>query len=264
MKQAQNQNPDGGNAGHNRRYKNAIVILATLVVSQFLFTQYVADAGELSAKEVLDCTNLIRQNHAQAGLYTNELLNRAAENKLADMEKYDYWAHQNPETGKYPWDFVDEAGYYYQTSGENLAFGFDNSQDICDAWKNSPKHLENIVDPSYQEVGLAIDKTNLHKDAKGILVVMMFGSRKDFTVPALSGDDETVTTCDAQDASCSRGSLPQVKGAKIVKAASEEKQGLAEKYKNNLLFVIGFLLFSWISVLIYAKLSTAKKYKNPR
>lgn len=177
--------------GLNRQHKNAITILAMLVLSEFLFASFVADAGELTADNLLDCTNAIRAEHGVSPLYLNDKLNLASLNKLDDMAEYGYWAHKNPVSGKKPWDFVDEAGYHYQASGENLAFGFNDSRAVCDSWRASKTHLENIINPDYLEIGFAVDKANLHKNGKGLLVVQMFGGREDFTPPGVESTTES-------------------------------------------------------------------------
>lgn len=158
-------------------HTTGITVLFIFIVSQFFFIHLVADAGDMTFASLLDCTNKIRLQYQPNPLFSNDLLDIAAEKKLEDMKKYGYWAHVNPTTGKKPWDLVQEAGYDYEMAGENLAIGFDNSQQICDAWEKSKTHFENITNPTYQEVGFAIDKANLHQNAKGILVVQMFGSR---------------------------------------------------------------------------------------
>lgn len=183
MSSKQNPNQKDLHERLNRQHKNAITILAMLVLSQFLFAIYVADAGELTVNNLFECTNAIRAEHGVPPLYLNDKLNLASSNKLDDMANYGYWAHQNPVSGKKPWDFVDEAGYYYKASGENLAFGFTDSQAVCDSWRASKTHLANIINPDYQEIGFAVDKANLHKNGKGLLVVQIFGSREDFTPP---------------------------------------------------------------------------------
>lgn len=177
------KNPESSPSFHKHVigfHKSAIFALLGLIIVQFLFIHMVVDAGEMTSYALLDCTNTIRETKAQAALLMNDTLSIAAEKKLDDMKEYDYWAHQNPTTKKQPWDFIDAAGYDYETAGENLAIGFTDSQKICDAWEKSKLHYENIVNTTYQEVGFAIDKANLHKNAKGILVVQMFGSRNDF------------------------------------------------------------------------------------
>lgn len=202
---------------HGQHWKGILVMLG-FTVSQFFFMSYIVGAGELTVKTLLNCTNLLRVEHELPNeLLLNEKLAAAAETKLEDMIKYKYWAHQNPMTGKQPWDFVDDAGYYYETTGENLAYGFTDSQKICNAWAESQKHLANITDESYQEIGFAVNKANLHKNEKGILVVQMFGSRKDFQADANNDGDQAVkgekTAPPAGNTTRSdHNSVPEVKG----------------------------------------------------
>lgn len=126
------------------------------------------------------CTNAVRQTNKQPKLYLNEQLNQAAALKLLDMEKYGYWAHQNPENGQQPWDFIDEAGYHYKSAGENLAIGYRLSEEICDAWQKSPSHFANMISPNFQEVGFAFQEVELSNNQSGVLVVQMFGTRTGF------------------------------------------------------------------------------------
>lgn len=212
--------------------KKAFWILLSIVLGQFVLTRSIVDAGELTADALLECTNSIRSEYHLQPLIPNEQLESAAHEKLKDMEEYGYWAHGNPITGEMPWDFVDRAGYYYRTTGENLALGFTSARAICDAWAASGTHLANIVNESFQEAGFAIDRANLHKNGKGILVVQMFGSRDDFaSLDAITPEEQPA--CPAETA------CEQASGGKILGASQEELQpsggGVPE---NILLFVI--------------------------
>jgi hypothetical protein len=173
-------------------HKAGVFVLLAFIISQSLIIFNVADAGDITAKSLLACTNSIRLKYRPNELVINEKLNAAAQKKLEDMIKDSYWAHENPNTHQKPWDFVDAAGYYYETTGENLALGFESAQGACDAWEKSKTHLSNIADSTYGEIGFAIDKANLHKNGKGILIVQMFGSRKDFGASAGGANSGTV------------------------------------------------------------------------
>lgn len=153
------------------------LFILALTALQVFFTGQTAAADELTAQSLGKCVNEIRMENGGNMLSFNSLLTEAAENKLKDMQQYHYWAHENPETKKKPWDFVDEAGYYYHAVGENLAIGFEDSQKVCDAWEKSKVHFENIINPAYREFGFAVDKASL-KSSKGILVVLLFGTRE--------------------------------------------------------------------------------------
>jgi hypothetical protein len=42
----------------------------------------------------------------------------------------------------------------YHSVGENIAIGHTDPTDVMNAWMNSPGHKENILDPSFQSVGV--------------------------------------------------------------------------------------------------------------
>lgn len=150
------------------------------MLSGALALQHATQALEPVSMDILyHCTNAIRQERGVEKLYLNEQLNRAAHQKLLDMEEHRYWAHQNPTTGKTPWEFMDESGFYYVYAGENLAIGFELSEQMCEAWKNSPPHFANMISPDFQEIGFAHQSVDLGEKS-GVLVVQMFGTRLGF------------------------------------------------------------------------------------
>jgi hypothetical protein len=237
---------------HVQHWKGILVMLG-FTVFQFFFMSHIVGAGELTVKTLLNCTNLLRFEHELPNeLLMNEKLTMAAETKLEDMIKYKYWAHRNPITGKEPWDFVDEAGYYYETTGENLAYGFTDSQKICNAWAESPKHLANIANESYQEIGFAVNKANLHKNEKGILVVQMFGSRNDFHAAGTESGDQNRREAETgafpdNTGQSADGAAPEVKGTAVSQtsggSAREDSVHPAESPAKTLMqYAMGILL----------------------
>lgn len=83
-----------------------------------------------------------------------------AQMKLQDMQDYNYWAHDNPVTGKkfYKW-FADKNGqYYYLYTGEILALDYTTVQDVIKGWINSPTHYAVITNQNrhYTDVGIAV------------------------------------------------------------------------------------------------------------
>ena len=86
-----------------------------------------------------------------------------------------YFNHVSPE-GLSPWYWFQRQGYQYQYAGENLAIGFLNSNEVTRAWMKSPDHRENILNPHYQEMGLAVVKGNF-QGQETTLVVQFFGKQ---------------------------------------------------------------------------------------
>lgn len=221
--------------------KAAIYVLAAIVISQYVFI-FISIAGEMTTKALLSCTNDMRHSRELGDLYLNERLNVAAKEKLEDMKKYGYWAHENPNTGEKPWDFVDRSGYYYVTTGENLAFGFSDSDKVCEAWQDSQTHYENIINDTYQEIGFAIESVKL-ANGRGLLVVQMFGSRSDFKEPKtpLVANEETDS---------------EIFGDELVHGVYQEKaKSLLDPniLKHVILFVILGSYLTLRSVLLYNK-----------
>lgn len=112
-------------------------------------------SSDFSSTSLLNQTNLKRAENNLPGLSLNPNLNAAAQAKANDLVAHNYWAHNSPQ-GKTPWSFITEAGYQYQSAGENLAYGFKGSSETITGWMNSPEHRENILNTQYQNVGFGV------------------------------------------------------------------------------------------------------------
>jgi len=132
-------------------------------------------ATEMSAASLLNGTNNQRAVSSLGTLTLNSKLNQAAQAKANDMVARNYWSHNTPD-GATPWTFFINAGYDYQTAGENLAYGFDNSDAAITAWMNSPEHKANILG-NYTEVGFGFaNSTDYQGTGPETIVVAMYGS----------------------------------------------------------------------------------------
>lgn len=131
-------------------------------------------ATDIHVEQLLSGTNAQRQTAGLAPLSLNGQLSQAAAAKAQDMFAKGYWAHNSP-TGATPWTFITGAGYGYVVAGENLAKNFSSSQDVVNAWMASPTHKENLIKPSYKEVGFAVVNGKLNGE-ETTLVVQMFGT----------------------------------------------------------------------------------------
>lgn len=165
----------------------------------------VSASGSLSpwAKDAVRLMNSERADRGLPMLFTNETLAKAAAAKLADMEKKKYFAHTSPEK-RTPWSFVEEVGYNYRFAGENLAIHFKNPKSEHNAWMQSEKHCQNILDPRFREVGVAVGKV-FFEGRETILVVSMFGTRADEDIDPFANKEQALAMC--------RGEIPAVSGA---------------------------------------------------
>lgn len=127
-------------------------------------------------------TNQTRQSMGFSVLVENQKLNQAAQLKAENMVQNQYFSHTSPQ-GLTPWHWFLQAGYNYKYAGENLAVGFYDSEEVYNAWLNSPSHRANLLNPNYKEVGTAILKGIGQNNA--IVVVQLFGSQKIQAAPTV-------------------------------------------------------------------------------
>lgn len=152
----------------------------------------------VSGVALLQATNKERAADNKTTLNLNQQLTNAAQAKADDMVKRNYWSHYTPDS-KAPWVFIDTAGYQYQKAGENLAYGFANSQETISGWMNSPSHKENVLDPTYREVGFGIaNSENYQTSGPETIVVAMYGNPvggiQPVTAPSVVLSSQAVTT----------------------------------------------------------------------
>jgi hypothetical protein len=60
-------------------------------------------------------------------------------------------------------------------AGENLAIGFVDSEEVAKAWEASSTHRQNLLEPSYREIGVAVVKGSF-QGKETTLVVQFFGT----------------------------------------------------------------------------------------
>lgn len=155
-------------AHHHRRSKTYLkpywpyIPMLAVIVAGFVLNsvwasvhQVLGTSANLDRGELLQYTNQDRSDNHVSSLRFNPELNQAAQNKADDMVKNNYWAHNSP-GGKTPWTFILGSGYQFQQAGENLAYGFDTSASVIQAWMNSPEHRANMLDSNFEEVGFGI------------------------------------------------------------------------------------------------------------
>lgn len=79
-----------------------------------------------------------------------------------DMADHGYFEHQDL-TGRTPADRVRAVGYRENLVGENIAYGPISVEEVVRGWLDSPGHCENIMDPRFAEMGIALAPGNASK-----------------------------------------------------------------------------------------------------
>jgi len=154
-------------------YVGWVVLVATVVLYVAPHLSYAA-FPEIYANGVLAYTNAERYKEGVPLLNSNAVLSQIAKERLQDLFARQYFAHVSP-TGESVSDVAMRDGYAYLAIGENLALGdFGSSAGVVDAWMHSEGHRENILSPTYSEIGIAAGRGS-YQGRNTWIVVQAFG-----------------------------------------------------------------------------------------
>ncbi len=118
----------------------------------------------VSARRVLQLVNEIRASGSRCGektfgpagpLQGSDTLDSVAADHAADMARHDYFEHVDLK-GNTPADRVRATGYRERLVGENIAYGPTSAEEVVSGWLHSTGHCENIMDPRFVQMGLAV------------------------------------------------------------------------------------------------------------
>lgn len=161
-----------------------IVVYATMPPAEPIAPQNTASTRPLSATEMqqaitpeslLTGVNQVRAKNGANPLVIDERLTTSSATKCQDMVMGNYYAHDNPITGKHGYDYVRDQGINSAIS-ENLNKGyFTSTQQVIDSWSSSESHFKAMIDPQYSMTGFATcipgsDNTNT------LIIVQHFAS----------------------------------------------------------------------------------------
>ncbi len=232
-----------------------LLVLEFAAIPFFIYLPKTGFFADLTKTSLIQLANFARESLGYQPLTENQRLDQAAYLKAKDILDKDYFAHSSPE-GTTPWFWFQEAGYDYKYAGENLAIGFLESEEVNQAWLDSPLHKKNILNANYGEIGLAVVSGEF-QGKQTTVVVQLFGSPKTKAPAAaktnpvpLKAVESATETAPAKVASDQSGSQPKV----VLSALGEagRKGGFkmsflsffASDYYNLLQKIIfGFLVF---------------------
>jgi hypothetical protein len=155
------------------------------VVTILIVIMYLLGLGSVNSKvlasgvreqEVLELANMERSSEGLEPLQMNKNLTLAAYIKAYDMLSKQYWSHYGP-SGESAWKFILSSGYQYSVAGENLAYGYENTFDLHNAWMKSNSHRKNILNENFRDVGVAVVE-GFFEGKETVLVVEIFGRKR--------------------------------------------------------------------------------------
>lgn len=133
-----------------------IVILLAIYLALILNVSLCYSDLDSEKSAFLVLINQYRQANGKGILKISSALTTAAQLHSEDMAAHNYFAHESLD-GRTPWDRMRAAGYNYNTwYGENIAAGYNTAQTVFDAWKNSPPHDENMLNPNFVVIGIGL------------------------------------------------------------------------------------------------------------
>lgn len=101
---------------------------------------------------------LMNQKRTEAGLkpltMENTLL-QVARYKSNHMIQYDYFDHTTPQGNDWT-SWLKTMGYKYATTGENIAYNNYDAVELFNQWWNSPGHKANMMNASFNKVGIGV------------------------------------------------------------------------------------------------------------
>jgi uncharacterized protein YkwD len=116
------------------------------------------------ATRVLQLVNEVRARGIRCGeksfgpappLRLSATLESVADEHAKDMARHDYFEHVDL-GGHTPADRVRATGYRETLVGENIAYGPTSAEEVVAGWLHSTGHCENIMEPGFVEMGLAL------------------------------------------------------------------------------------------------------------
>jgi hypothetical protein len=126
----------------------------------------------------IDMINRYRQSMGRSPLRVSQILTDAALFKARSMANEDYFSHTEP-SGRTHRQLLTDFGYPKNAyTGENILYGTSGAEETFDAWYDSPPHRDNMMNPNYTEIGVALG-VEPSWDFSGdvyLVGVQMFGS----------------------------------------------------------------------------------------
>jgi uncharacterized protein YkwD len=116
------------------------------------------------ASRVLELVNAARETSRRCGrkrfdaappLTLSRALSDAASRHANDMAARQGALDHRGSDGSEPAERVSQAGYRWETFGENIAAGQSNADAVVAAWLDSPGHCGNIMGPQFTQMGVA-------------------------------------------------------------------------------------------------------------
>lgn len=107
------------------------------------------------AERVVEIINGWRRDAGLKPLKISSKLSEIANVRAEEVAWSGKHGHYRP-NGRYFSSIFKESGYSTGIVGENLGWGYSTPEAVCQAWKESPTHYENIMKPEFSKIGVGV------------------------------------------------------------------------------------------------------------
>lgn len=145
-----------------RKYDNEKIILSNYDIDSNDYYEMAKSSvveNNILANDVIYYTNEYRNELGIADLSYDEDLSIAATIRAIEIALNDKFEHIRPNGLSYS-SVLKDLNIQVRCSAENIAFGFDSSKSVVDAWYNSLDHYTNMVNGKYNKIGVGYFKYN--------------------------------------------------------------------------------------------------------
>lgn len=140
------------------------IVTLLLVSTVSRAEERVPDLGQVTTR-VVKFTNEFREEQGRGRVTVNEVLTKTADDFAHYLARTDTFSHTAD--GQEPWERAKKHGYAYCTVSENIEYqynsaGFESrelAETFVEAWKHSPGHRKNMLDPDVTETGVAVARS---------------------------------------------------------------------------------------------------------
>lgn len=108
---------------------------------------------ELVAIDVLNETNKYRKDLNIHPLVLDSKLSKIATIRAMEISQSKNLSHIRL-NGTYYSELFEKYSIKSNFSGENIAKGYINAKEVCEGWKNSKGHYENMIKTKYNKIGI--------------------------------------------------------------------------------------------------------------
>jgi len=149
---------------YRRGFQTWVVLAAPAAATPDALPTLAAPPAATQTTRVLQLVNAVRARGTRCGeksfgpappLRRSATLDSVADEHAKDMARHDYFEHVDL-GGHTPADRVRATGYRETLVGENIAYGPTSAEEVVAGWLHSTGHCENIMEPGFVEMGLAL------------------------------------------------------------------------------------------------------------